>query len=144
MAHIDASRYQIEEKNSFPNKTKHNVLCIKFQNYTTLVSFLIPNPYHFMNQTLPKGLDEGNYYPYHFEGNTTSFSLLSHQNTTISSLLQPHQLTIIFLSGSLNNTLKFHSNALNTYFYTVFYTFYFFSLFLPFPSPLFPILLSPP
>ena len=30
------------------------VLGIKFQTYTTLISFLIPNPYHYVNQTPPK------------------------------------------------------------------------------------------
>ena len=43
-----------EEKMSFLNKIKHMVLGIKFQTYTTLISFLIPNPYHYMNQTPPK------------------------------------------------------------------------------------------
>ena len=33
------------------------VLGIKFQTYTTLVSFLIPNPYHYMNQTPLKWFD---------------------------------------------------------------------------------------
>ena len=50
MAHTNTSRYQIEEKNPFPNKTKHMVLGIKFQTYTTLISILIPNPYHYINQ----------------------------------------------------------------------------------------------
>ena len=46
------SRYQIKEDFSFLNETKHKVLSIKFQTHTTLVSFLIPNLYHYMNQTL--------------------------------------------------------------------------------------------
>ena len=60
MTHTKPSGIKIKGKISFQDKSKYIESSIKFQPHTTPVSFLIPNLYHFVNQTPPKMLSKSN------------------------------------------------------------------------------------